>query len=31
MDVGVMATGSLVRAGLTFRNLTEPSFETSTR
>ena len=29
VDVGIMATGSLVRAGLTLRNLTEPSFETS--
>ena len=29
VDVGVLATGSLVRAGLTLRNLTEPSFETS--
>ena len=30
MDVGVMATTTLLRAGVTFRNLTEPSFETGT-
>jgi hypothetical protein len=29
-DVGVMATGTLVRAGVTFRNLAEPSFATGT-
>jgi len=29
VDVGIMATGNLVRAGLTLRNLTEPSFEAS--
>ena len=28
VDVGVMATGTLVRGGVTFRNLTEPSFAT---
>jgi hypothetical protein len=28
LDVGVMVTTTLVRAGVTFRNLTEPSFET---
>ena len=29
VDVGVMATTTLLRAGVTFRNLTEPSFATS--
>jgi hypothetical protein len=28
VDVGVMATGNLVRAGVTFRNLTRPGFRT---
>ena len=28
VDAGVMATGNLVRAGVTFRNLTEPGFRT---
>lgn len=28
VDVGVIATGNLVRAGVTFRNLTEPGFRT---
>jgi F plasmid transfer operon protein TraF len=28
VDVGVMATGNLVRGGVTFRNLTEPGFRT---
>lgn len=28
VDVGVMATGNLVRAGATFRNLTRPGFRT---
>jgi hypothetical protein len=29
LDVGVMATTTLLRAGVTFRNLTEPSFATA--